>query len=104
MQSVYGPAHAVWHHIRTKYSDWGGARAPPQSLKSFDEKHLQNRDGWIRTRDPLNPIRVQGLTNYDILTAFIGKPSVGAGVSRQECRPLPGETGIETGIRNGQRP
>ena len=64
--------------------------------KAFSCNILPHRDGGIRTRDPLNPIRLRGKPNYSMLSAFRGKPGVGAGVSRHGNRSLAGETVPET--------
>ena len=54
--------------------------------------NLENRGDWIRTSDLLLPKQVNTLTNYYILPDSRGKPGVGAGVSRHQCRTLPKET------------
>jgi hypothetical protein len=72
-------------------------RDPKRRPPSQTERPLENhRDGGIRTRDPLNPIRLRGTGKNDNLPRFQGLPSVGAGVSWQESRGLPGETAPQT--------
>jgi hypothetical protein len=65
------------------------------------ESRDSNPDGlphWILTgaRDLLLPKQVNTLTNYYILPDSGGKPGVGAGVSRHQCRTLQEETHPQT--------
>jgi hypothetical protein len=55
-----------------------------------------HRDLGIRTRDPLNPIRLRGLTNHEQMSDCRGKPIVGAGLPEHRNRGLPGETAPQT--------
>ncbi len=90
-------SHARWRRERSKRGEKQTPNRPPrsegknaQARNSLPGLRFHSRDGGIRTRDPLNPIRLRETTKNDNMPDLQGVPSVGAGLPALPCRTLPG--------------
>lgn len=79
--------------LQRKCSAWSMRSS---SRNFFIYNLLQNRDGGIRTRDPLNPMAERRHRLYSTKSVLRGEPGFRAGVSQHANCALTGETDPET--------